>query len=343
MQVLATIEWLAKEFEPVLNLILPVVRNHDSEDMNARLQSISGILFVQFGRCSERIGRNPDAFKVLEAFGLDYILDPQELTSRLYMQGKDNRGGSFSNLWKLYTDWREMVATVAPFRALTSPHTEIKQNEGTLDINVADRETLTLKSVIEILSDIQSLYETTARLSGDTEYEPLEVIKIETGTSLSLNVKGLGEPIKEIKKFVLEMWTKHRHKRADEIVDHNRAVASSLQLIVDIEKKVKRGELTNEDGNRLTRAVVQKTLSLFKNSALISEIPSIETVDNNKLLVEGFGTKLLPAPEVHATTEKPCETPLSAQASKSEPPRATAPRPIRKRSNGTRTRKTDEN
>ena len=44
---------------------------------------------------------------------------------------------------------------------------------------------------------------------------------------------------------------------------------------------------------------MSNTLGLFKNSALIEEIPKVEVVDNVKLL-DGFGPKLLTAPKEEA-------------------------------------------
>jgi hypothetical protein len=130
----------------------------------------------------------------------------------------------------------------------------------------------------------------------------LEIIKLESGTGLRIDLKGLGEPIKEIKNLILEMWSKHRHKRVDEIVDHNRALASSIHLLEEIGRKVKKGNLTDEDGNRFKRAVVASALGLFKNGALIEEIPPVESIDNVKLL-DGFGPKLLAAPPEEAADE----------------------------------------
>jgi hypothetical protein len=67
-------------------------------------------------------------------------------------------------------------------------------------------------------------------------------------------------------------------------------------LLEEIDRQVKNRSLTGEDGNRFKRAVVTNTLGLFKDGALIQDIPLTEQVDNEKLL-NSFGPKLLAAPE----------------------------------------------
>ena len=58
-----------------------------------------------------------------------------------------------------YRRWIDMAACRTPLEKLTSFKVELGEDEEELDINVADRETLTIKSVIEVLSDLRSLYE----------------------------------------------------------------------------------------------------------------------------------------------------------------------------------------
>jgi hypothetical protein len=45
------------------------------------------------------------------------------------------------------------------------------------------------------------LYDAVNRISDHGAYSPLEILKIESGTSLAINLKGMGEPIKQIKEL----------------------------------------------------------------------------------------------------------------------------------------------
>jgi len=131
---------------------------------------------------------------------------------------------------------------------------------------------------------------------GEKKPTPLEVIKIESGTSLIINLKGLGSPIKEIKKLIIEVWTERRHKKADDLINHNKAIENSISLVIKIENKKKKKLLTAHDAERLKHGILRNTFALLEEGALIAEIPHTETIDNAKLL-ESFGTKLLAPPE----------------------------------------------
>ncbi len=278
-------------------------------------------LLLQFanklGRFARAVESNPDAAAVLRAFDLAQILDSgfvDSLTQQAANQPVAIR------LIRLREDWRVLSKCAKPIETLTTPTVELGADEAELDINITDRDTLTLESLIAILSDLQSLYETGARITEKKEFEPLQVIKIDSGTNVSINLKGLGEPIKQIKNLILEMWAKYRHKRAKEIIDQNRVVASSIELIEVIETKRKNGFIADQEAKRLTRALVSKTLSLFENGALIAEIPERENIDNAKLLLEGFGPKRLPPPEPpsNASSTPDPRTPPSPRSIKSD-------------------------
>ncbi len=314
IEVLQTIDWLkgvGRRFIESLN-----------EALNGKTFAGGPMLaaLYEHARMSATLKENPAAVEVLDAFGLSEAFLHEALILKTlgnYKSERPDEDRPPHNIMmvadRFINPWRGMILAVEPFRKLTIPAAlaERATREEILTVNIAEREHLDLKTLIKTLSQIEALYDTVERVHGaDSQYPPLELVKIESGTDVRIDVKGLGKPIKEIKNLILETWTKHRHKRVDEIVDHNRAVASSSQLLEEIDQKVKKGSLSNEDGNRFKRAVVSNTLGLFKNGALIEEIPKVEVVDNRKLL-DSFGPKLLEAP-----------------AEESAPAQAAAPSPV---------------
>jgi len=68
------------------------------------------------------------------------------------------------------------------------------------------------------------LYDTMTALksAADGLAEPplstLAIVKIESGTGLTISFKGVADTVKEVKDLIIEMWSKHPHKRADEII-----------------------------------------------------------------------------------------------------------------------------
>jgi hypothetical protein len=149
-----------------------------------------------------------------------------------------------------------------------------------------------------------SLYDAVATAYDHHDADPLTVVKIESGSGFTVSLKGAADIVREVKNLIVEIWSKHRHRRADEIISHNRAVALSIEVLEHIETRMKKKSLQPEDGERLKGAVVTNTLSLFKNGALVTEIPHIESVDNRQLLVEFNSPKLLSAPASGSNSEE---------------------------------------
>jgi hypothetical protein len=242
---------------------------------------------------------NPSAVEVVKAFGLvPKLLQPDVLLSALSEERAGKRPSLLNVIWiEFKRPLEDMIECAKPLKALVVPKGMQGNgiaNDEVLTVNLT-RETLDLPVVRKTLSDLESLYDAVNRISGIGAHSPLEILKIESGTNLSISLKGMGEPIKQIKELIVELWTKHRQKRVDEILDHHRVIASGIRLIDDIEKNVKKKSLTAEDGARLKRSVLKDAFSLFGNGALIDEIPTIEKV-NNVALLGAFGPKLLSAP-----------------------------------------------
>ena len=106
----------------------------------------------------------------------------------------------------------------------------------------------------------------------------------------------MADTVKELKHLVIEIWTKHRHKRTDEIININSAVHSSIEVLAKIDGRVKKKEMDPESALRLKRAILNSTLNLFKEGALPADIPYIEIVDNRELLNAFTSPRLISGP-----------------------------------------------
>jgi hypothetical protein len=259
-----------------------------------------------FGDFGESFQKDASAVKVLDAFKLREALLDKEFwfraatalsvetqTQELHARAIQGWQGVMVGIVVPYTN---MVSCVKPFTVLTIPADLLNERrEEVLAVNLSDRESLDLKILAKVLGEMEALYDAINRAFARADAPPLQIIKIESGSSLRIDLKGLAETIKELKNAVLEIWTKHRHKKADEIIDQHRVVSSGIEVLTQIDLRVRKKELAGEDGARFKRAIVLGTLGLFKNGALIDEIPPIEVVDNVRLL-DGFAYKLLAAP-----------------------------------------------
>jgi hypothetical protein len=120
----------------------------------------------------------------------------------------------------------------------------------------------------------------------------LKIVKVESGSSIRFDCRGLGEPVKHFKDFLLEAWHKLRHQKAEEVTVANEAVLSSLSVLRELKKREQSGDLPPEKAELLRRTVVESTLGLFHRGVLPTEVADVEIV-NNVALLGRFNPKLL--------------------------------------------------
>jgi hypothetical protein len=316
-QVLDRIRWMEDQFRPIQEFIEGALPRLE------RLQKNLVIAADRIGRFAHTVEQSPDAVQVLKAFSLDDLLDGRLTGKMAETTGPEDSANLIFDLRRRTT---LMFGCLKPLLQLTTPAVNIPDNEARLDINVIDRPSLSAKEIGQIFFALQGLYEAVAEVIREIDAEPLEIIKVESGTDVRISLKGSGETIKELKDFVLEMWGRFRHKKADEVLIVSKAATSNFALFEQLEQMRKKGVINEEHCNRMKTAVFRKTLDLFDHGALPSEIPAVETIDNGKLLSEGLTPKMLPPPN-----------PTDGAAVSSTPPAPAAPssgaqRPRKKRS-----------
>jgi len=120
----------------------------------------------------------------------------------------------------------------------------------------------------------------------------LTLVKIESGSEIRIDLRGMENAIKHLKDFILEVWHKLRHKRVEEVIENNKAILTSIKTIQYIDDSKKNDSLTHEEAETFKHNIIKSTLGLFEHGAVIAEIPDKEVVDNTKLL-ESFSPKLL--------------------------------------------------
>lgn len=322
LQMIQTIEWIVSLFDLDIQRILfsydlirePSVRDKEPSLINTYLKATH-----ELARVTETLRQNQYAVEVLQAFGLDGLIQ-RDFSTNLAISATTEGGRAIHELVvQLVGPWRLMTSCVTPIKALTLPE-ELKSEELseeiiTLNIQYREAETPSLEKIATALESLESAYSSIAKIYGMEEQAGhLQVIKIESGSAVRVDCKGLGLVVKHLKEFFIEAWHKFRHKRSEEVIENNRAVLSTVAAVQQIESSVKNRTMSREQGEILKRRMIEETLGLFGSGALIIEIPQHELLDNNKLLRE-FGTKLLMAPkeaEVHSESRNVEESRIKA-------------------------------
>lgn len=132
-----------------------------------------------------------------------------------------------------------------------------------------ERKNIPISVLISTLRNLEKLYSTIATLHDSPG--SLSIGFIESGTEIKISIVGGAKVVKQINQLIVQIWRLFRHREFD---DFDRKVDSSLKgidFIVDIRKKIKSGELTEDEVNKVIQAVWGSSSEIIKAGCLPSE------------------------------------------------------------------------
>lgn len=247
-----------------------------------------------------RLAGHPFAPRILKAFGLEILLDPEwpvTLASSLAGgQGRPEAGETAPLIAELAHSWQSLTNCLRPLRELTIPPELSKPATSdivTLELRYKEERVLSVDATLAVLERIRDLYLFMCKLAGIDKVESLNVFYMTSGSSFRIDIRGLEKPISALRDLICEVWRLIRHQRAESVRANLRAVSDSLHTLEKITKGREKGHVTESEARELRARAVNATLDLFKEGALISDILPEETVSNQQLL-ENIQPKLLP-------------------------------------------------
>jgi hypothetical protein len=304
--VISKIQWIRDQVPESLEFILSGI---DSEPEATRYDSIEVI--VDMTRFSESISRDLDAVQIMKAFGLERLIDRQSfkewipifhhLAIEMRREGaSESRGPEYAPIDRITNAWKTMTQCAEPINLLTIPESmrkpSLPENFISFEVASVGEENTSLARLAKAANFAEEAYEVVCRVYQIKGNGRLDIVKVESGSDIKIDCKGLGEPIKHLKDLILEAWHKLRHKRTEEILEDSKAVLNSLAVIDQINSREQENSLSAEEAEQLRRRVVSSVCGLFESGAIIDEIPPQETVENTKLL-SNFSPKLIPPPK----------------------------------------------
>jgi len=290
MQVLSTIKWIKSVVGPEAERMMFA---------RAERQDPAAIptLLYHLGRISYLLSTREDAKEVLAAFKLTALLDNEKLI-KFFSNPVPERTPEFYDA--LTSPWRTMSNCVAPFERLIVPKvlTDHVESPEILSLEMRDPHhgPVDLSRLTKASAAIQKLYMSVATAYGTKKEGALELIKIESGSDIRIDLKGVADVVKHVKDLLLEGWHKLRHMKAEDLTENSKAAASSLAVIAQIAKLEKDGDIAPADADILRHQIMTSIYDLFSTGVLILEIPPIELVQNDKLLA-GFMPRQIEGPK----------------------------------------------
>jgi hypothetical protein len=307
-KVVETIKWIdsqisdtVKEFVLSNRLFQPGSGKDSDTTINTVLSATH-----DWARNAQTIQTNPSAVKVIEAFGgASFLRDnaPSDF-AKLALAQAQRANSRAEHFGSIVMPFRNMFESLGPWEQLTVPQIlrDKVSSAELLSITIDSKEFTSLRTLREVLGHIESVYDTLARLSG-TKPESLEIVSIQSGSSVNINLKGSGELLKEFRLLVGDLWSMLRFKSQNDQIANNNVLISSLGVMKEIDKRIKDRSLVPEEAEKMKRALARGMLGLLNCHALPTERAGVEIVDN-PLLLEGFNPRLLPSDTESAQGEE---------------------------------------
>ena len=326
IEMLQTIEWIHSQYSERTRQLLftnelfmrPSERDLSGDFLNAT---------HEISRVRATLLDHPFALQVLRAFNLSDLVEeswPVHLSS--LTGGREREGDTIQQLHSALTgvaqNWFTMKACVEPVQKLTTPSEVLDEKNlaEILTITIHSEKEIPVDSLSKVFTHADELYEGIARLMGIEQVEKLQVIYVASGSAKRFDLRGLGDVIKQAKEFIIELWQHIRYRRIEDSHRSNNAILESLTVLGKIEENRKENVLSDNEAESLRTRIFQSTMAFMNQGALIREIGTTETVQNQQLL-EDRQQRLLPAPP---KTETEAEAPANSQRGKKGRPRAAA-------------------
>lgn len=316
-KVVKTIRWIQSLIPKQVRdfLFLESIKEVSRKDFVFNIQEV--------GRISEIISQNAYAVEVLKNFGLGFLLDRDDLTKRVSwlispeaerVRLARGEGGEKPEDVKedpIFIAWQCMIGCVTPLENLTIPKElhgdKVPENILTMEIRSPIQRATSVPQFAKAVFLIEEVYESVVRVYRTKGNGSLTIIKVGSGSVIRIDCKGLGEPIKHLKDLIIEAWYKLRHKKAEKIIENNKAILSSLAIMDEIVARERDKILEREEAEQLRRKIITSVYGLFECGTLIAEIPEQEMVQNAQLLLSSFIPKQLPPPKKPTVSSKPAK------------------------------------
>lgn len=297
IQLIQTMQWIQRELESICGVLLSpgTIQLTREAEKGSPLPEEIILATYELARKQPILVERPMVVDVLTAFSLDFLLVP-EWPAKYGTLIRDRESGR-GEIYRSMNYWNWFTESITPLSKLLIPEAIRQEHDFDETLTIEWRSSisgsLTLEVVAHVLNEVNSLYLAIARGLRIQNVEPLQIIFADSGSPLRIDLKGLGEPIKHVKDALLESWRRIRHWRADELTENSKAALSGLEVLRQLGALESGGKLTKEDCNQIRGQVVSSIVEIFGNGAVPREIPSVERVENQRLIEERV-TKLLP-------------------------------------------------
>lgn len=173
-------------------------------------------------------------------------------------------------------------------------------------VREGDMPDLTLRGLVNILNDINNIYEAIVR-AYQIPHIDLVVGAVDSGSDKSFDIIGVSKAVDIFSKFFLESWDRIRFSNEQKMEKSFKSVSDGLDLIDKIGKSADSKAISQEEAEKLKRTVVRSMDNLLHNGVYTPEVDERSPVRPSEI---SFERKLMITHQV--AVNEPVTVPVSA-------------------------------
>ncbi|MGB8353196.1 MAG: hypothetical protein WCD79_04860 [Chthoniobacteraceae bacterium] len=261
----------------------------------------------EFASIQQSILKNDNAKKILIAFNLSSLLDENFslnfASNVVTLSGGGEKAAQeqFQNFHvsvsTIATNWQTLSNSLGPLQAAILPANVLndRTNDTVLILEIRQEGTAmpNAASLATIFESINTLYQSVMRAIQAESAPGLEIVYITSGSTVRIDLKGIGDAVKYVKELFIEGWEKIRHRKADDFHHNAKATLDGLHTLKVLQEH---RSLNPEEKERIKHHVLESMIDLYKEGALPQEIQPVELISNDKLITSVKQRLLLPIP-----------------------------------------------
>jgi hypothetical protein len=144
----------------------------------------------------------------------------------------------------------------------------------------------------EILPSLHALVSEHCRVF-DVDESQIRIAYLDSGSGLTIAIKGDLKVISSIKSLFIAIWDKVRFRKIDDFKEKLEAVDGSLEVLAKIKAKQDSGTIDPGEAARLKHVILAETMHLLQTGTNLQELQNAEVVRNEALLIQMVIPKFL--------------------------------------------------
>jgi hypothetical protein len=241
------------------------------------------------------LSKDSEVQALMSKLGVERVFDAQTISTLIFAFQSSSDA---PNLWKNFHWMLEIVSFQAVLANLVKLDRVIRDFVTTPRLGVPDKsktvlrfEVLDLKQdgfgferLEEVLPKLQALFAEHCRVF-DLEQSNTRIAFLDSGSGLTIGIKGDLKVVDSIRKLFVAVWDKIRFRKIEDFKEKLESIDASLDVLTHINEKEKSGVIDPHEASRLKHVILDNVVELMRTGTNLQELQKDDVIQNDAILL----------------------------------------------------------